>query len=421
MRTTPGIKAADARLSEPFTIEATLEVEDRIAAARFSYAGIFEAARRRILYFLILFLIAILAMIYHSAWTESRGAGFNVFLDRFGGELFGFGGLPLLVIGLPVLFAYLVQPAMVARRLRRWYRAEGLDRPLPQSYRFEPGGVVARGPGYLGALGCRRVAGLGETPSHLFIRPRDVEDVFVLRRDKLSAEELQRIRAWAASCHVDGAGAQEGLSLQETETVEEPLLSVRFVTEEADRAAAIAWPMERPGFVRQRRRAFAIGFLLVPLLPAALCCIAWLLDPDRVPARYAFPLLLEMFTGVFWPWILGLWIALAAFAALQPWLRRRYAASVARQLHQRAQAYEFEIQVYADRLDIRQLGLLNRYEWSGLARIERCGSLLILHRRVGGEPLMLPQRAFPGEAQARFERMVTDGINEANQGGEITS
>jgi hypothetical protein len=421
MRTTPAIKATDASPPEPFTVEATLEVGDRIAAARFSYADTFAAARRRILYFLILFLVAILAMIYHSAWTQSRGTGLDVFLERFGGELFGFGGLPLLVIGLPVLFAYVVQPAMVARRLRRWYRAEGLDRPLPQSYRFEPGGVVARGPGYLGALGCRRVGGLGETSGHLFIRPKDIEDVFVLRRDRLSADELERIRAWAASCHVDGAGAQAALSLLEPEAGEQPLLSVRFVMDETDRASAIIWPMERSSLIRQRRVKFALGFLLVPLLPAVICGIAWLFDPDRVPARYAFPLLLEMFTSVFWPWILGFWVALAGLVAVHPWLRRKSAASLARQLQQRVRAYELEVLAHADRLDIRQLGLLNRYEWSGLTRIERYGPLLILHRRVGGEPLMLPQRAFPGEALARFELIVTEGINGANHGREVTS
>ena len=411
MRTTPTIRRADATdPPEAFTIEAPVRLEDRVAAALFAYADLFAAARRRQLHLLIWVVIALLAMAYYSSWQESGHLGARAFLSRFGADLLGLGGLPILVVAGPMLAYYLVQPALIRSRLKRWYRDERLDRPIATAYRFEPGGIAVTLPGRGSALACRRIGGISESPTHLFIRLKDIEDVFALPRSALSGEQVAQIGAWAASCHVDGAGAARTFPELETPPGREPLLTARFELTEDDRAVALGWQMERPGTRRRRRRGFILAFLVAALIPPLLFGVLWLLDPERVPFRYAFPLFVEMFASTFWKWVLGLWAIMTAVILLHPWMRRRHARQLARQMQKRVQAYEHEVRLYDDGLETWQDSFCNRFDWKGFERIERRGDHLILLRREG-EPLILPLRALDGDKLAIFQRIVDHRID----------
>ena len=90
MRTTPAIRRTDATdPPETFTVEAPLGLEDRIAAALFTYADLFAAARRRLLHLLIWVVLVLLALAYYSSWQESGHLGARTFLSRFGADLLG--------------------------------------------------------------------------------------------------------------------------------------------------------------------------------------------------------------------------------------------------------------------------------------------------------------------------------------------
>lgn len=407
MRTTPAIRRSEeAPPPEAFTIEATIGLEDRIAAALFAYADLFAAARRRLLHLLIWVVLALLAMAYYSSWQESGHLGIRAFLSRFGADLLGLGGLPILVVAVPMLAYYAVQPALVRSRLRRWYRDEKLDQPVTTTYRFEPGGVAVASPRGRSVLACRRIDGISEAPAHLFIRMRDVEDVFALPRSALSAQQIADIQAWVASCHVGGPGtARPFPELDTPPHGHEALLSTRFEQTEDDRAVALGWQLERPGMRRRRRRGFILAFLVTALIPPLIFGFLWLLDSERVPLRYAFPLFLEMFASTFWRYVLGLWAIIAVIILLHPWMRRRHARQLARQMQKRVQAYEHEVRLYDDGLEVWQDGLCSGFEWAGFDHIERQGDHLILLRRRG-EPLILPLRALDGDKLAIFQRIV---------------
>ena len=49
---------------------------------------------------------------------------------------------------------------------------------------------------------------------------------------------------------------------------------------------------------RRRRRGFLLAFVLTALLMPLIFALLWLLDPERVPLRYALPLFGEMFTDL---------------------------------------------------------------------------------------------------------------------------
>ncbi|WP_049058308.1 YcxB family protein, partial [Achromobacter xylosoxidans] len=187
-----------------------------------------------------------------------------------------------------------------------------------------------------------------------------------------------------------------------------PLLTTRFLLNQEDRAAAISWQIERPGMQRRRRRGFLLAFVLTALLVPLIFVLLWLLDPERVPFRYALPLFGEMFTDSFWKITLGFWAILAAIILLHPWSRRRHAYKLAGQMHRRMPAEEHEARLYDDRLEVWQEGWVNSFATANFDRIERQGKHLILLRREG-EPLILPQRALDAEQLALFERILTGG------------
>ena len=410
MRTTPAIRRTDAAdPPETFTIEAPLGLDDRVAAALFAYADLFAAARRRLLHLLIWMVLALLALAYYSSWQASGHLGARAFLSRFVADLLGLGGLPILVVAAPMLAYYALHPAFVRSRLRRWYRDERLDRPVTNTYQFEPGGIIVTTAGGRSAFACRRIDGLSEGPDHLFIRLRDVEDVFALPRRGLSEEQAAHLGGWAASCHIGGTGAAGPFPELDAPDERAPLLSTRFETTAGDRAAALGWQMERPGMQRRRRRGYALAFLVTALIPPLIFGALWLLDPERVPFRYAFPLFLDMFASTFWRYVLGLWALIAIGILLNPWMRRRHARQLGLQMQKRVQAYEHEVRLYDDGLEIWQDGFRSRFAWAGFERTERRGDHLVLLRREG-EPLILPLRALEGDKLAIFERIADTRI-----------
>ncbi|MGO8227277.1 hypothetical protein ACC794_37585, partial [Rhizobium ruizarguesonis] len=84
----------------------------------------------------------------------------------------------------------------------------------------------------------------------LFIRLRDIEDILALPRQALSAEQVQLVQAWAADCHVGGAGDGADFAELDPPSQQPPVLTARFELTEADRAAGLSWQMQRPGMKR---------------------------------------------------------------------------------------------------------------------------------------------------------------------------
>jgi hypothetical protein len=397
-------RGADSERDEVLTIAAPIELQDRIAAARFAYSDLFAAGRRRLLHVLAWVAIVLLLVTGFSSWQESGHQGIGTFASRFIDDLFGLGGLPILVVALPLLVYYAIQPAVVRSRLRRWCRDERLDQPVDATYRFERGGLAVTLPGRRTVLACSRIKGVVRTPEHLFIALKDIEDVFALPLRVLSEEQAARIEAWGASCHAGVAEADHGLLEREARSDQQPLLTSRFQLNEADRAVALAWQMERPGMRRRRRRGFILAFLVTAFIVPLIFGFLWLLDPARVPFRYAFPLFIELSLGFFWKYVLGFWAIIAAIILLHPWSRRRHAYKLAQRMHQRVQAYEYELRLFEDSLEVWQDGWCNRFEAAGFEGMERQGEHLILLRGEG-EPLILPLRALDGDKLAIFERI----------------
>ena len=387
-----------------FTIVAPIDLEVRIAAALYAFADMFAAARRRLLYLLGLVALLMLVAVGVSTWQKSVREGADGFASAFFHELFGPGGIAILFVAIPALIYYALQPALVRGRLRRWCRDEHLDQPIAVTYRFGPDGLSVTQPGRKTVLACARLDGVAQAHGHLIIRLRNIEDAYALPLSALSAGQVADVKAWAASCHA-GAGGAAGLLQEQDAAAAPPLLTSRFAYTEEDRVVALRWQMERPGMQRRRRRGYLLTFLITALLIPLFFVVLWLLDPARVPFRYAFPLFVEMFASTFWQYALGLWALVAAVIVLQPWARRRQAQTLARRLHQRMQAEEYELRLRDDRLDVWQGDWCNSFDAGSFTGVERQGTHLILLRRES-EPLILPLRALDGGQLALVERIL---------------
>ena len=416
-------KQGESGEPETFIIETVIRLEDRVAAAMFIYQDLFRAARQRLLAFLLVVLALLLAMAGHTAWQATAGQGFIAFLSRLGGDLLGLGGLPIALISIPTLIGYLLQPAIVRRRLRRWYRDEQRDQPFPLVVQFWPGGLTSSANIHVSVIACRRVTGVVWTGSHVMIGLRDLEDVIALPERDLTPEDRAHLRQWSAFCHAAGPGAvlDPPAHALQNPPAGDPLMSMGYQPTAADRAAGLAWQMERPAIRRRRRNGFALTFILTALLPPALMVLLWLLDPERVPARYAAPLLAEMFATDFWQWILALWAVIGLLLLIHPWLRRRQAETLGARLHARqtnpAGQNAVSFSVYPDVLVWRQDGLYNQVGWKGFDGLERRGDDVFLIYR-GGDPVLIPARAFPPGQLAAFGREVArrTGMSGARDG-----
>lgn len=409
-------RPSEAASPEPFAIDATITLEDRIAAALFLYRDLFATARHRWLMVLAWIVIVLLFVMGFQAWEGSGKDGLQAFATRFFSDLIGIPGLPLPLILVPAAIYYFLQPVIVRRRLRLWYRDEKLDQPFTGHYQFEAGGLVSATADQTSVTACRRLGGIAETAGHVFIQLKDIEDVIVLPKPQLSPDQVEKLKVWASLCHVDGPGTT--LPAPESETSGEPNLTIRFVPTEADRAATLTWQQERPGMRRRRWRGFAMAFLVAAAIPPLLIVFAWLLDPQRVPLRYTAPLFAEMFVTDFWKWILGFWAIIGVIVLLHPWMRRSHARQISKQLHKRLRYYETEFRFYVDHLDTLQDGLHNRFRWAAFDGLERKDDYFLLRLRLG-EPLTVPMRALDGDRLAIFERLVKDHIGTAgNKIGE---
>lgn len=412
MPTTPSVPLRNVPISpDPLLIEAKVTLDDRVAAALFAYQDLIAAGRRRFLFVAAWIVIVLLAFMVFQA-QRTAGGGFEPTLRQFLSDLTGIAGLPVPMIVLPALAYYALQPALARRRLRRWYRDEGLARPFTLTCRLEPGGLVSSVAGQASAIACRRVAGVEETANQAFILLKDIEDVIALPLQSLTRAQRDGLRRWASSCHAGMAG---GVSAEpRLEPAADPVQTLRFALTEADRAAAVAWQQERPGMRRGRRRAFAIALVLTALLVPLGLVLAWLVDPERVPVRYAAPLFAEMIWTDLWKPVLGLWAVVGVIALLHPWMRRSHARQLGRQLHRRVQNYENEVLISDRHVETLQDGLHNRYAWEAFDGVERHGEHIFfrLHR---GEPLLLPLRVFDAAGLGRFEQLVKDHVGQGRQ------
>ncbi|WP_156124355.1 YcxB family protein [Achromobacter sp. RTa] len=388
-----------------FSIVAPIDLQVRVAAAQFVYSDLFSAARRRPLHMLAWVVVLLLVMIGVSSWQKSARLGVDGFASRFFNDLFGLGGLAILFIVIPVLAYYAIQPALVRGRLRRWCRDEQLDQAVSVTYRFEPDGLTVVQPGRTTVLACSRIVGVTEGPAHLYIRLRNIEDAYALPLRVLSAEQVAHIKRWAASCHAGAGVPAYGPSEEGAASDPQALLASRFTFTEEDRAIALGWQMERPGMRRRRRRGFALAFLLTALIVPLFFCFLWLLDPERVPFRYAFPLFIEMFASTFWQYAIGFWALLAVIIVLQPWAQRRHAWTLARRLQKQVPAEACEVRLYEDRLDIRQEGWRSTFDMASFDGIERRDSHLIAFRPEN-EPLFLPLRVLDDDNLSIIERVI---------------
>lgn len=402
-----------SRTPETFTLETVIRIEDRVAAALFAYRALLTAARRRVLHLLAWVLIGLLTVIGYQTWQATEGEGLAAFAARLLSNLTGISGLPIPVVTVPLLVYFFAMPALARRRLRRWFKDEGLGSPTHGQYRFAAGGLVTTEGGGSSAIACRRVTGIAETPDHLFIRLKGIEDVIALPRRQIEAEQLDGLRLWAAACHVDGPDS-DLLFIESEDDQQEPSrtmwpLRARFLPAEADRIALLDWQQERPGMRRQRRSALVNALIITALLPLAILILLWLLDPERVPFRYAAPLAVDIAATELWKWILGLWALVAIIAMTHSRMRRAHARQLGRALNADVPRYETEIRLSDAHVETLEDGLRTRWDWSAFDRVERLSDHLLLRRRAG-DPLMLPLRVLGEGERERFERMALDRI-----------
>lgn len=413
----PGSKPPGPQPPEPFTIETVIRLEDRVAAAEHVHQDLYRAARQRLLAFLLIILALLLTMAAYNAWQAAAGKGFTAFLTGLGSDLFGLSGLPIALISVPTLIYYLLLPAIIRRRLRRWYRDEGHDQPLAITLDFTPGGLTSSAGPHTSVIACRRISGVEGTSAHAFIGLSDLEDAIVLPKRDLDPDAAARLKQWAACCHVDGPGAEAPQPPEYNTPEGEPAMSFGYMPTAADRAVSLVWQMERPSMQRRRRHGFALAFVLAALAPATLMVLLWLFDPLRVPAVHAAPLLADMFLTDFWQWILGFWIAIGALALAHGWLRRRQAQTLGKELHARLSRpddHAIAFSLYPDACVWRQKGIYNRVDWRGFAGVRRQGdNLLLLYR--GGDPVVIPDRILAAGQREALESKARQWISAAEQ------
>lgn len=396
-------------LPEPFTLHATVTLDDRVTALIFAYRDMVAATRRRLAIFVGIVVFVMLMISLGHAWTGGGKQNLEQLWPLFMREMTGGGGAAALFIAVPGAFYAFVYPALARRRMRRWFRDEGLDAPMTVRYDFTPGGLATSMPGHHSAIACRRIKALDETPQHVFITPTDIEDLFVLPKRDLSAEDLANLRLWSSFCQVAGPGAALADPAADAGGNSAPDLAVRFVLTEADRAAAIRRQQQRPGMRRRRRRVLISSVVIAALLAPMVIAFLWALDSDRVQLRYAAPLYAEMFLTHFWKWALGLSGIVGVFGLAQPFALRWNARQLAKAMQDRIKHYENAAVFSAAGLEVRQDGLSNHYDWAHFSGVEREGEHLFLCR-PRSEPLLLPVRVLDSDQMMVFDRLVKTHI-----------
>ncbi|GEM_PF-1686358 len=395
----------DKQPEQSFTIEVTIGIEDRIAGWFFTYKDLYAARRRRILYILLWLILVFTLLAGFSSWQKMDGGGIGAFSRQFKSGVFGLEFGPMFFVILPLLIYYLRLPAMIRRQLRQWYKAEHFDPAQNLVLRFEPGGLVANVHAQRAAISCRRLADLVDTPGYRIIRLMDVDDVYVLPLGQITPDQIEKLDQWAATCRADASGAQTQFTPAELADEPEAILGMRFIRSATDRAALLAYQMERPVVRRQRRLGLIILLIAGLFIPIIAVIVAWFLDPSRVPVRYAAPLLLEMFFTDLWKWTLGLWAIIVAGALVHPRLRRAHARQLGAELHARIRTYEQEVRLHDEAVVVVEDGLYLRFEWVTFREYERVGDYAFLLRK-DADIIQIPFSALNAEQQTLFEHTV---------------
>lgn len=413
MRTTPSVASMQLTAPPPFELAISLTGEDRIAGAMHLYRDLIATRRRNILIVTGIALLLIAIGQLSTSWG-GRGRGDFALMGRnFLDALTGPTGILLATFALAGAIAYACFGASTRRRLRRWYRNEGLAAATPCSYRLHESGLDSSEPHHRSHIPAWRLRQLAEGPGHVFIEIEGVDDLVALPKRDLSAEQQAQLQDWARFCIGQAKPSEIDASEQSTtEPASEASLDLRFHLTPEDRTAAVIRQQERfwPRSRLLRRTAFGLAFALL-LVPAAMLFL-WSIDPDRVPFEFALPLFAEMAVKTFWPVTAGLCgLALLGHFAT-PLFMRLNAKSLGKTLHRRASDDEVHVMISPEGATSRQRGLQNRYDWAAFTGVDRRGAHIFIVLRHG-DPLLLPVRVLNSDQMRFFDRLAAAHIGRA--------
>ena len=415
MRTTPSIASRLLAVPPPLDLAISLTGEDRVAAAMHLYRDLIATRRRNILVFTGIALLLIAVGQLSTSWG-GRGRGDFALMGRnFLDALSGPTGILLATFALAGGIAYAFFGTSTRRRLRRWYRNEGLTTAMPCSYRLHEAGLDSSEPHHRSHIPACRLRQLAEGPEHFFIEIEGVDDLVALPRRDLSAEQQAHLRDWARFCIGQAKPSDTDAAEQSaTEPADEAPLDPRFRLTPEDRTAMALRQQERFWPRGRLLRRTAIGLVFALLLVPAVMLFLWSIDPDRVPFEFAFPLFAEMAVKTFWPVTAGLCgLVLLGYVAT-PFFMRLNAKSLGKTLHQRASDDEVRVLISPKGATSRQRGLESRYDWAAFTGIERRGEhIFVLLRR--GDPLLLPVRVLNSDQMQLFDRLAATHIGRAGE------
>lgn len=414
MRTTPSIASRPLVVPPPLDLAISLTGEDRVAAAMHLYRDLIATRRRNILVLTGIALLLIVVGQLSTSWGGRGRGDFGLMGRNFLDALIGPTGILLLTFALAGGIAYAFFGSSTRRRLRRWYRNEGLLAATPCSYRLHEGGIDSSEQHHRSHIPAWRLRRLAEGVDHLFIEIEGVDDLVALPKRDLSAEQQAQLQDWARYCIGQAAAGDPDVPEQAIPPPDEALLDLRFHLTPEDRTAAIIRQQERfwPRSRLLRRTAFGLVFAVL-LVPAVMLFL-WSIDPDRVPFELAFPLFAEMAVKTFWPVTAGLCgLVLLGYVAT-PFFMRLNAKSLGKTLHQRASDDEVRVLISPEGVTSRQRGLESRYDWAAFTGIERRGEhIFVLLRR--GDPLLLPARVLNSDQMQLFDRLAATHIGRAGE------
>jgi hypothetical protein len=413
MRTTPSVASRPLTAPPPFELAISLTGEDRVAAAMHLYRDLIATRRRNVLIFTGIALLLIVLGQLSTSWGGSGRGDYALMGRNFLDALLGPTGTLLAIFALAGGMAYAFFGLSTRRRLRRWYRNEGLTTATPCSYRLHEAGLDSSEPHHRSHIPACRLRQLAEGPEHFFIEIEGVDDLVALPRRDLSAEQQAHLRDWAGFCIGQAEPSDTDAAEQSAkEPADEAPLDLRFRLTPEDRTAMALRQQER-FWPRSRllcRTAFGLVFAL--LLVPAVMLLLWSIDPDRVPFAFALPLFAEMAVKAFWPITAGLCGLVLVGHVATPLLMRLNAKSLGKTLHRRASDDEVRVLISPESIRSRQRGIESRYDWAAFTGIERRGDhIFVVLRR--GDPLLLPARVLNSDQMQLFDRLAASHIGRA--------
>ncbi|CAD5299696.1 conserved membrane hypothetical protein [Bosea sp. 62] len=415
MRTTPSVPGKPLAAPPPLDLAIQLTGEDRVAGAMHLYRDLIATRRRNVPIFTGIALLLIAVGQLSTSWGGRGRSDFVLMGRNFLDALIGPTGILLLTFAVAGAIAYAFFGATTRRRLRRWYRNEGLAGATPCSYRLHEGGLDSSEPHHRSHIPAWRLRGLAEGSAHLFIEIDGADELIALPKRDLSAEQQKQLHGWARFCigrakppDIDASEQPKSLPADGAH------LDLRFHLTPEDRTAAVLRQQERfwPRSRLLRRTAFGLAFAL--LLVPAVMLVLWSIDPDRVPFEFALPLFAEMAVKTFWPITAGLCGLILLGHVVTPLFMRLNARSLGKTLHQRVSDDEVRVLTSPEGVESRQRGLQNRYEWAAFTGIERRGEhiFLVLHH---GDPPLLPARVLNSDQMQLFDRLAAEHIGRSGE------